>query len=89
MARRNLGREFNKFETRITTTLHRFGLTIILISIIDNISDFISDSRHLAKHHWLSSFDGFVPYSLWIGVLLVFAGIIVRDRSRGRSSGSE
>jgi hypothetical protein len=64
VAQRSFGREFNKFETRITNTLHRFGLTIILISIIDNINDFISDSRHLVKHHWLSSFDRVAPYSL-------------------------
>ena len=89
IARRNLGRELNKFETRIANTLHRFGLTLIIISIIDNVNDLISDSRHLTKHHWLSWFDGFAPYSLWIGVLLVFAGIVVRDRNWGRSPGSE
>jgi hypothetical protein len=75
----------NKSPTRIANTLHRVGLTVILISITDNINDFIVDSRHLANHQWLSSFDRFVPYTLWIGVLFVFAGIVVRDRNLGRS----
>jgi hypothetical protein len=77
--------ESNKSRIRIATTLHRVGLTTILISITDSINDFIVDSRHLAKHQWLSSFDRIAPYSLWIGVLFVFAGIVVRDRNWGRS----
>jgi hypothetical protein len=80
-------RESNKSSTRIANTLHRVGLTTILISITDNINDFIVDSRHLAKHQWLSSFDRIAPYSLWIGVLFVFAGIVVRDRNSRKSSG--
>ena len=84
---RNRARESNEFSTRIANTLHRVGLTTILISITDNINDFIVDSRHLAKHQWLSSLDRIAPYSLWIGVLLVFAGIVVRDRNSRRSSG--
>ena len=75
----------NKSSTRIANALHRFGLIIILISIIDNINDFIVDSRHLAKHQWLSSFDRVAPYSLWIGVLFVFAGIVVRGRNKAKS----
>jgi hypothetical protein len=85
---RSDAREFNKSSTRIANTLHRFGLTIIVISIIDNLNDFIVDSRHLTKHTWLSSFDRVVPYSLWIGVLLVFAGIVVRDRKGGKEQSS-
>jgi hypothetical protein len=69
---------------RIADTLHRIGLTIIAMSIIDNINDFVVDSRNLPKPHWLSSFGWVAPYSLWAGVLLVFAGIVVRDRSWGR-----
>jgi hypothetical protein len=82
---RSHARESNKSSTRIADTLHRVGLTTILISITDNINDFIVDSRHLAKHQWLSSFDRVAPYSLWIGVLFVFAGIVVRDRNSQRS----
>jgi hypothetical protein len=82
---RSHARKSNKSSTRIANTLDRFGLTTILISITDNINDFIVDSRHLAKHELLSSFDRLVPYSLWIGVLFVFAGIVVRDRNWGRS----
>ena len=82
---RNHARESNKSSTRIANTLHRVGLTTILISITDSINDFIVDSRHLAKHQWLSSFDRIAPYALWIGVLFVFAGIVVRDRNWGRS----
>ena len=78
-------RESNKSSTRIANALHRVGLTTILISITDSINDFIVDSRHLTKHQWLSSFDRIAPYSLWIGVLLVFAGIVVRDRNRAKS----
>jgi hypothetical protein len=70
--------------TRIARTLHRIGLTIIVISIIDNINEFVADSRNLPKSHWLSSFGWVAPYSLWAGVLLVFAGIVVRDRSWSR-----
>jgi hypothetical protein len=81
---RSHARESNKSSTRIASKLHRFGLTIILISITDSINDFIVDSRHLAKHEWLSSFDRIAPYSLWIGVVLVFAGIVVRDRNRAK-----
>ena len=42
--------------------------------------------RHLTKHQWLwlSSFDRLAPYSLWIGVVFVFAGIVVRDRNWSR-----
>jgi hypothetical protein len=83
---RSHARESNKSSTRIANTLHRVGLTTILISITDNINDFIVDSRHLTKHQWLSSLDRVAPYSLWIGVLLVFAGIVVRDRKSRRSS---
>jgi len=84
---RSQARESNESSTRIANTLHRIGLTTILISITDNINDFIINSRHLAKHQWLSSLDRIAPYSLWIGVLLVFAGIVVRDRNSRRSSG--
>jgi hypothetical protein len=79
-----VSQESNKSAVRIANTLHRIGLATILISIIDNINDFIADSRHLTKHQWLSSFDRVAPYSLWIGVLFVFAGIVVRDRNWGR-----
>jgi hypothetical protein len=87
---RSHARESNKSRIHIANALHRVGLTTILISITDNINDFIVDSRHLAKHQWLSSFDRLAPYSLWVGVLFVFAGIVVRDRGwRRRSSGLE
>lgn len=82
---RNYARDSNKSSTRVANALHRVGLTTIAISITNNINDFIVDSRHLAKHQWLSSFDRIVPYTLWIGVLFVFAGIVVRDRNWGRS----
>jgi hypothetical protein len=75
--------------TRIAGTLHRIGLTIIVVSVIDNINEFVVDSRNLPKPHWLSSFGWVAPYSLWAGVVLVFAGIIVRDRSWKRTSSSE
>jgi hypothetical protein len=84
---RSHARESNKSRTRVANALHRVGLTTILISITENINDFIVDSRHLAKHQWLSSLDRVAPYSLWIGVLFVFAGIVVRDRNSRRSSG--
>jgi hypothetical protein len=51
---RSYARVSNKFSTPIANTLHRVGLTMILISIIDNINDFIAESRHLTKHQWLS-----------------------------------
>ena len=75
--------------TRIAGTLHRIGLTIIVVSVIDNINEFVVDSRNLPKPHWLSSFGWVAPYSLWAGVVLVFAGIIVRDRNWKRTSSSE
>jgi hypothetical protein len=84
---RSYALDSNKSRIRIANTLHRVGLTTILISITDNINDFIVDSRHLAKHELLSSFDRLAPYSLWVGVLFVFAGIVVRDRKSRRSSG--
>ena len=68
----------------IARTLHRIGLTIIVISIIDNINEFVADSRNLPKPHWLSSFGWVASYSLWAGVVLVFAGIVVSDRSWNR-----
>jgi hypothetical protein len=52
---------------------------------VDNINDFTAYSRHLHNHHWLSSFDRVTPYTVWIEVLFVFAGIVVRDRNWGRS----
>jgi hypothetical protein len=50
---------------RIARTLHRLGLTIIVISIIDNINEFVADSRNLPKPHWLTSFGWVAPYSFW------------------------
>jgi hypothetical protein len=46
----------------------------MVISIIDNINEFVADSRNLPKPHWLSSFGWVASYSLWAGVVLVFAG---------------
>jgi hypothetical protein len=75
---------------RIAGTLHRIGLTIIVISIIDNLNEFVVDLRNLSKPHWLSWFGWVAPYSLWIGVLLVFGGIVVRDGSwRRKRPGSD
>ena len=72
----------------IADTLHQIGLTIILISIIGQIAEQIVVSRPLTDPSWLSSFHKITPYSLWAGVLLVLAGIVVRDRSWGRTSSS-
>jgi hypothetical protein len=65
----------------IVDTLHRVGLTIILISIVVHIAELIVVSRHLAEPSWLSSFNKITPYAVWAGMLLVFAGIVMRDRS--------
>ena len=66
---------------RVADRLHHLGLTIILISIIAQIGEQIVVSRPLTEPSWLSSFNKIAPYSMWAGVLLVFAGIVVRDRS--------
>ena len=54
----------------------------MVVSIIANVSDLIIASRHLAEPRWLPSIRSITPYSLWTGVLLVFAGIVIRDRGR-------
>jgi hypothetical protein len=69
---------------RIADTLHDIGLSIIVMSIVANVSDLIVVSRHLTEPSWLSRPSRITPYSLWIGVLFVFAGIVVRDRSWSR-----
>ena len=73
---------------RIAGTLHLIGLNVMVISIAAHIVQLIAVSRHLKQPNWLSSFNRFTPYSLWAGLLLVFAGIVVRDRRWGRTSSS-
>jgi hypothetical protein len=68
----------------VADTLHHVGLILILISIIFHTAELIVVSRQLPEPSWLSSFSTITPYSLWAGVLLVFAGIVVRDRSWSR-----
>ena len=68
----------------IGDTLHHVGLTIILISIIAHIAELILASRQLTESSWLSELHKVAPYSLWVGVVLIFAGILVRDRNWSR-----
>lgn len=70
---------------RMGNALHATGVGIITISIVAHISRSIIESRHLTQPTWLSSFGTITPYSLWAGLLLVFAGIIVRDGSWRRT----
>ena len=75
----------SKSATRIANTLHDIGLSIMVISIVANVSDLIVVSRHLTEPNWLSRISRVTPYSLWAGMLLVFAGIVVRDGSWRRT----
>jgi hypothetical protein len=61
--------------------LHDAGVGIMTISIVAHIWWAIIQSRHLTQPNWLSSFGTITTYSLWAGLLLVFVGIVVRDRS--------
>ena len=75
---------------RIAGTLHDIGLSIMVSSIIANVSDLIVVTRHLTDPSWLSLLSRITPYSLWAGLLLVFAGIVVRDGSwRRKRPGSD
>jgi uncharacterized membrane protein len=74
-----------KSTLTIAGTLHYIGLTIIVTSIIGSIQELIIVPRRLIGPRWMSSFGRFAPYSLWAGLLLVFAGIVVRDRSWKRT----
>jgi uncharacterized DUF497 family protein len=74
-------RDSPKSRLTIAGTLHNIGLTIIVISIMGSLRDSIVVSRRLTELRWISWFNRFAPYSLWGGLLLVFAGIVVRDRS--------
>lgn len=71
-------------STRMGNALHATGVGIMTISIVAHICRSIIDSRHMTQPSWLSSFSTITPYSLWTGLLLVFAGIVVRDRSWSR-----
>jgi hypothetical protein len=70
----------NKFAIHIASTLYNVGSTIVFVSIVANIHDLIALSHNLTEPRWLSSFTRLARYALWAGVLLVFAGILVRDR---------
>lgn len=74
----------SRSSVRIEDMMHHAELGITTISIIVNIVETIVISRHLSEPGWLSSFRRITPYSLWAGLLLVFAGIVVRDRSLGK-----
>jgi hypothetical protein len=69
---------------RMGNALHAAGVGIMTISIVAHLSRSVLESRHLIQPTWLSSFNTITPYSLWAGLLLVFAGIVVRDGSWGR-----
>jgi hypothetical protein len=69
---------------RMGNSLHATGAGIMNISIVAHIWWSIIQSRHLTQPSWLSSFGTITTYSLWAGLLLVFAGIVVRDRSWSR-----
>ena len=69
---------------RMGNALHATGVGIMTISIVMHVSQSVIESRHLTQPTWLSSFSAITPYSLWAGLLLVFAGIVVRDRSWSR-----
>ena len=71
-------------STRMGNALHATGVSIMTISIVAHIWRSVIESRHLTQPTWLFSFSMITPYSLWAGLLLVFASIIVRDRSWGR-----
>lgn len=73
---------------RMGTALHGTGVGIMTISIMAHISRSVVESRHLTQPAWLSSFSKITPYSLWAGLLLVFAGIVLRDRSWKRRPSS-
>lgn len=73
---------------RMGNALHATGVGIMTISIVAHISRSIVESRHLSQPAWLSSFSKITPYSLWGGLLLVFAGIVLRDRSWKRRPSS-
>jgi hypothetical protein len=74
---------------RMRNALHATGVGIMTISIVAYVCRSIIESRHLTQPTWLSSFSTITSYSLWAGLLLVFAGIVVRDRSWKRTSSSE
>lgn len=69
---------------RVGNALHATGVGIMTISIVAHLSRSVLESRHLTQPAWLSSITTITPYSLWAGLLLVFAGIVVRDGSSGR-----
>ena len=52
------------------------------LSITSNLVQLIATSRHLILPNWLSLFSRLTPYLLWAGLLVIFAAVIVRDRSR-------
>jgi hypothetical protein len=68
-------------STRLGNALHATGVGIMIISIIANVWRSVIESRHLTLPTWLSSCSTITPYSLWAGLLFVFAGILVLDRS--------
>jgi hypothetical protein len=69
---------------RMGNALHATGGGIITISIIAHICRSVIESRHLTLPTWLSPLSTITPYLLWAGLLLVFAGIVVRDRNWSR-----
>ena len=84
VAEHNTAPESRKSSRGIAGSLHNIGLSIIVISVIGTVQDSIVLSRRLIEPRWVLSFNRFAPYSLWGGLLLVFTGIFLRDRSWGR-----
>jgi hypothetical protein len=69
---------------RMGNALHATGVGTMTISIFAHIWRSLIESRHLTLPTWLSSCSTITPYSLWAGLLFVFAGILVLDRSWSR-----
>lgn len=72
----------NSSAARIADTLRHAGLGIVVVSIVASVIESVIISRQLSEPEWLSRFSRITPYSLWAGVLVVFAGIVMRDRTQ-------
>lgn len=64
--------------------LHYTGVSIVIVSITARIGESLVMSNRLIEPTWLWTLSRIAAYALWIGVAVVFSGIIIQDRAGKR-----
>jgi hypothetical protein len=62
--------------------LYRTGVSVVIVSVVSNTIQLIVVSDNAPPPQWLETFNKITPYLVGVGLLLIFAGIILRNRRR-------